>query len=103
MELSKQEQEAVLGKENDCVLRVKASSPPSNVASAIAHAVYDDQKVVLRAIGAGAVNQAAKAIAIARSYVAQRGIDLSCRPGFASTVSNTGDELSVMTFLILVN
>lgn len=59
----------VTGSSNDTesLLRVKSSSSPASVASALSHAVYDNKTVVLRAIGAGAVNQAVKAIAIARS------------------------------------
>lgn len=103
MGLSENEREAVLGKENDTVLRVKASSPPSSVASAIAHAIDKDEKVVLRAIGAGAVNQTVKAIAIANSYVGQRGISIWCRPGFTNAKTASGEDLSVMIFSLLVS
>lgn len=67
---------------NDQILRVSNTSSPSALASAISHALYDSKKVTLRAIGAGAVNQAVKAIAIASGYVAQRGLSVSCKPGF---------------------
>jgi stage V sporulation protein S len=55
---------------------------------------------MLRAIGAGAVNQAIKACAIARGYVAPRGIDLSIRPGFATVTMRDGD-VSAITLLII--
>lgn len=84
----------------ESVLRVKSSSNPQSLASAISHAVYDSRKVLLRAIGAGAVNQAIKACAIARGYVAPRGIDLTIRPGFA-TVEMPEGEVSAITLLIL--
>ena len=83
-------------------LRVSASSNPQSVASAIAHAIYDKKEVKLRAVGAGAVNQAVKAIAIARGYVAPRGLDLSCRPGF-TTVDSRDGEISAIVFTINVN
>jgi len=68
----------------DSILRVSNTSNPADLASAVSHALYDGKKVTLRAIGAGAVNQAVKGIAIARGYVAQRGLDLVCTPGFTT-------------------
>jgi stage V sporulation protein S len=80
-------------------LRVSAGSNPQSVASAIAHALYADHQVKLRAVGAGAVNQAVKALAIARGYVAPRGLDLTCRPGFTTIESRDG-EISAIVFSI---
>jgi stage V sporulation protein S len=80
-------------------LRVSAGSNPQSVASAIAHAVYDSRTVKLRAVGAGAVNQAVKAIAIARGYAAPRGLDLTCKPGFTTIESRDG-EISAIIFTI---
>ncbi len=80
-------------------LRVSAGSNPQSVASAIAHAVYDNGIVKLRAVGAGAVNQAVKAIAIARGYAAPRGLDLTCKPGFTTITSHDG-EISAIIFTI---
>lgn len=81
---------------------MKASSNAQALASALSHAVYDSRPVTLRAIGAGAVNQAIKAIAIARGYVAPRGIDLSCRPGF-TTVTMTDGDVSAVTLKVIVS
>ncbi len=64
------------------ILRVASKTPTVELASAVSHAVYDNGKVTLRAVGAGAVNQAVKAIAIASGYVAQRGNSLVIRVGF---------------------
>ena len=80
-------------------LRVSAGSNPQSVASAIAHAIYDNRTVKLRAVGAGAVNQAVKALAIARGYVAPRGLDLTCKPGFATIESRDG-EISAIVFAV---
>jgi stage V sporulation protein S len=80
-------------------LRVSAGSNPQSVASAIAHAIYDNRQVKLRAVGAGAVNQAVKAIAISRGYVAPRGLDLVCVPGFTTIESRDG-EISAIVFAI---
>lgn len=88
--------------DEDTLLKVKSSSSAPNLASAIANNVYDGNNVVLRAIGAGAVNQSMKAIAIAQSYVGPRGKVLSCRPGF-TTVQMDDGPISAMTLRILVN
>lgn len=82
-------------------LRVSASSNPQSVASAIAHSIYDTKTAKIRAVGAGAVNQAVKAIAIARGYTAPRGMDLVCIPGFASIESHDG-QISAVVFAIEV-
>jgi stage V sporulation protein S len=88
----------VMTEDDDKVLRVSASSNANSLASAISHAVYDGQEVVLRAIGAGAVNQAVKAIAIARSFVAPRSIDLHCIPGFATVEMPDKAVISAVVF-----
>jgi len=80
-------------------LRVSSSSNPQSVASAIAYAIYENKHVKIRAVGAGAVNQACKAMAIARGYVAPRGIDLTFKPGFTTIESRDGD-ISAMVFAI---
>ena len=80
-------------------LRVSAGTNPQSVASAIAHEIYEKHEVKLRAVGAGAVNQAVKAIAISRGYVAPRGMDLTCKPGFTTIESRDG-EISAIVFVI---
>jgi stage V sporulation protein S len=82
-------------------LRVSASSNPQSVASAIAHAIYDNRAVKLRAVGAGAVNQAVKAMAIARGYVAPRGMDLVFVPGF-TTIDSRDGEISALVFNVSI-
>jgi stage V sporulation protein S len=71
-------------------LRVSAGSNPQSVASAIAHAIYEKHEVKLRAV---------KAIAISRGYVAPRGMDLTCKPGFTTIESRDG-EISAIVFVI---
>ena len=63
-------------------LKVSATSVPKSVAGAIAAIIRNDQPVEIIAIGAAAVNQAVKSVAIARGYVALNGIDLVCAPSF---------------------
>ena len=89
-------------------IKVAARSDTKALAKTVASALNDSDRVKMRAIGAAAVNQAMKAIAIARGYVAQRGQDLVCRPGFETThdISRPGtsgsDELSVMVLFLSV-
>jgi stage V sporulation protein S len=78
-------------------LRVAARTPTAELASAISHAVYDSKKVILRAIGAGAVSQAVKAIIVAQGYAAQRGLTLANRPGFI-TIKMDGEDRTAIVF-----
>lgn len=64
------------------VLKVSAKSKPSSVAGAIAGELKSSQRVELHAIGAAAVNQAVKAVAIARSLTAPNGKNLVAIPAF---------------------
>lgn len=83
----------------DDVIRVGAGSDPSAVASAISNAFYERQDVTLRAVGASAVNQSCKAIAIARGYIAPRGLDLTCRLGFQNVQGRDGQaSISALVF-----
>lgn len=86
----------------ESVIRVGSSTNANTLGQAVAHAIYEGHKPFLRAIGAGAVNQAWKALAITRGFVAPRGLDLTVRPGF-QTVTINGDEVSAMTFLVIVD
>jgi stage V sporulation protein S len=67
---------------DNVVLKAGAKSNPTDLAGAIAGQVREHGKASINAIGAGAVNQAIKAVAIARSYVIASGIDLVCVPSF---------------------
>src|SRR5882757_5298628 len=67
-------------------LKVSTKSNPNSVAGAMAGAVRQAGVVEVQVVGAGALNQAIKAVAIARGYVAPAGIDLVCVPTFADIV-----------------
>lgn len=67
---------------NTEVLKVSSKSNPGSVAGAITACIKEKKNVELRTIGAGAVNQAVKAIATTRGFVAPLGIDLVCIPGY---------------------
>ena len=60
------------------ILKVSSHSSPNSVAGAIAGVIREQKAVEVQAVGAGAANQAIKAIAIARGYVAPSGADLVC-------------------------
>ncbi|MCL4871028.1 MAG: stage V sporulation protein S [Anaerolineae bacterium] len=64
------------------VIKVSARSRTASVAGAIAGVVRENKKAEVQAIGAGAVNQAVKAIAIARGYLLEEGVDVICVPHF---------------------
>ena len=64
------------------ILKVASKSNPNSVAGALANIIREQGNAELQAIGAGALNQAVKAIIIARGYVAPSGIDLICIPAF---------------------
>lgn len=83
------------------ILRVTNIANPKDLAAVISHAIYDGHKPVLRAIGAGALNQALKACIIARGYVATRGVDLVIRPGFATVNGDQGGDTTAITLLVI--
>ncbi len=64
------------------VLKVSAKSNPNSVAGALAAVLRERESAELQAVGAGAINQAVKAVAIARSYLKAAQIDLACVPSF---------------------
>lgn len=66
------------------VIKVSADSRTSAVAGAIAGVVREHHRAEVQAIGAGAVNQAVKAIAIARGYLQEDGLHVICAPEFTS-------------------
>lgn len=65
-------------------LKISSKSNPSSVAGAIAGMINENKQVELSAVGAGAVNQAVKAIAIVRGFVAPTGKNLVCMPAFTT-------------------
>lgn len=77
------------------ILKVSSKSRPKAVAGALATVVERDKKVVIHAIGAGAVNQAVKAIAIARGFVAPRGMDLVCIIAFSNLEIDGSDRTGI--------
>ena len=81
------------------VLKVSAQSNPKSVAGALASVVREQGTVEMQAIGAGAVNQSMKAIAIARGYLAPAGIDLIAVPAFIE-VEIEGQQKTAIRFRV---
>ena len=83
------------------VLKVAATSKPVLVAGAIAGVIRTQSRVEIHAIGVAAVNQAIKAIAISRGYVAPAGLDLICIPSFIDLTLD-GQERTGLRLLVEV-
>jgi stage V sporulation protein S len=80
------------------ILKVSAKSNPNSVAGALAGVLREHPSAEMQAIGAGALNQAVKAVAIARGFVAPHGIDLICIPAFGQVMIND-DERTAIRFI----
>ncbi|MFA8438708.1 stage V sporulation protein S [Pueribacillus sp. YX66] len=81
------------------VLKVSAKSIPNSVAGALANVLRERGSAEIQAIGAGAINQAIKAIAIARGFVAPSGVDLICIPAFTDILID-GEERTAIKLII---
>ena len=81
------------------ILKVAARSRSTAVAGAIAGVVRSDKHAEVQAIGAGAVNQAIKAVALARGYLALDGIDVVCIPSFVE-LTIQGAERTALKFVV---
>ena len=81
------------------ILKVSARSRSTAVAGAIAGTVRESGRAEAQAIGAGAVNQAVKAVAIARGYLALDGIDVICIPVFTE-VEIEGQGRTAMKLIV---
>jgi stage V sporulation protein S len=81
------------------LIKVAADSRVSATAGAIAGAVRRCGQANVRAIGAGAVNQAIKAVAIARRYLVPEGVDIACVPSFVD-LQIRGQERTAISLLV---
>ncbi len=81
------------------MFRASAKTNPKALAGAVAGIIREEGKAEILAVGAGALNQAVKAVAIARGFVAPGGVDLICIPAFAEVEiegqSKTGIRLII--------
>ena len=90
---------APLGRGPMNIIKVSAESRTSAVAGAIAGVVREHKRADVQAIGAGAVNQSVKAVAIARGYLHEDGIDIVCIPKFI-TVEIEGKERTAIRLVV---
>jgi stage V sporulation protein S len=90
----------MVGNMENMVLKVAAHSNPATVAGAIANNIREGKSVEMIAMGAAAVNQAVKALAISRDYLSRENIDLACRPEFIHLTID-GEEKSALKLVVL--
>lgn len=81
-------------------LKVSSKSSPASVAGAIAGMIKDGLSVEIQSVGAGAVNQAVKAIAISRGFLSPVGIEVLCVPSFADIVID-GEYRTAIRFAVV--
>ena len=81
------------------VLKISAKSNPNSVAGALAAIIKEKNIVEIQAVGAGAINQAIKAIAIARGFVAPSGRDIVCVPAFTD-IEIDGEERTAIKLIV---
>ena len=81
------------------VIKVSSKSNPNSCAGALAGVLRQDGACQVQVVGAGALNQAIKAIAIARTYVEDSGIDLVCVPSFAE-IEIGGEHRTAICMLV---
>lgn len=77
------------------VLKVSSKSSPNAVAGALAGVIRERGSAEIQAIGAGALNQSVKAVAIARGFVAPAGIDLICIPAFTDILIEDEERTAI--------
>lgn len=83
-------------KKNERELYTSAKSSPNGTAGAIAARIHEDGVAEIVAIGAASVNNAVKAIAVARGFVAPYGVDLICTPVFdVENIEGKGDRVCI--------
>ena len=76
-------------------IKVSSKSNPNSVAGALANYLREKNTVEMQAIGAGALNQAIKSIAIARGFVAPSGKNLVCIPAFANILIDNEEKTAI--------
>lgn len=81
------------------VLKVSSKSNPNSVAGAIAGVIREKGIAEVQSIGAGALNQAVKAVAIARGFMVPLGIELICVPAFSEIIID-GEERTAMKLIV---
>lgn len=81
------------------ILKVSSNSNPSKVAGALANVIRENNSVELQAVGAGALNQAIKAIIICRGFIAPSGVNIVVIPSF-NDIEIQGEQKTAIKLLI---
>lgn len=81
------------------MLKVGSKSDPNKVAGALAGCIRESYRAEIQTIGAGALNQAVKAIAIARGYLAPAGLDVWCYPAFVDVDIDGSERTAIKLFI----
>ena len=81
------------------VLKVSTKSNPNSVAGALAAIIKEQNIAEIQAVGAGAINQAVKAVAIARGFIAPSGKDIVCIPAFTD-IQIDGEERTAIKLIV---
>ena len=82
------------------ILKVASQSDPNKVAGALAGTIRESGKAEIQTIGAGALNQAIKSIAIARGFLAPGGVDLVCYPAFIDIEVEGNERTAIRLFVM---
>lgn len=82
------------------ILKVSSKSNPNSVAGAIVGTIKEEGKAEVQVVGAGALNQAIKAIAIARGFVAPAGMSLICIPAFTEVNMNGENDHTAIKLIV---
>ena len=77
------------------IIKVSSTSVPNHVAGAIASLMREQDKLMIQTIGAAALNQAIKSIAIARGFVAPSGKNLVCIPAFTDILIDSEERTAI--------
>ncbi len=81
------------------ILKVAANTEPNKLAGAIAGVIRKHESAEIHGVGASAINQAVKAVAIARGFMAPRGIELAAFPSFMD-IGIDGEERTAIRLLV---
>jgi stage V sporulation protein S len=76
-------------------LKVSAKSNPNAVAGALAAVLRERETAEVQAVGAGAINQAIKAVAIARNYLKGAKLDVVCTPSFVLVAIDESERTAI--------
>ncbi len=83
------------------VLKVSSKSSPNSVAGALAGVIRDHREAEIQAVGAGAINQSIKAVAIARGFLSPSGIEIGIIPSFTD-INIGGEERTAIKLIVKI-